>query len=59
MIGYFKIFVFIIFAIALLSRTTYGKPLQNNNGPIEPVGVRDAVAPEEPNQDEGISQQVT
>ena len=58
MIGYHKIFVFIIFAIALLSRTTYGKPLQNNNGPIEPI-TRDAVVPEEPNQDEGISQPVT
>ena len=62
MIGYLKIFIFIIFAIALLSRTTYGKPLRNNKGSYhdknEPIGIRGAEAPEEPNQDEGILQQV-
>ena len=54
MIGYLKISVFIIFAITFLSRTTYGKPLRDNK-PAYP----EEDAPEEPDQDEGISQPVT
>ena len=56
MIGYLKISVFVIFAITLLSRTTYGRYWRyGDNKPSYP----EEDAPEEPNQDEGISQPVT
>ena len=62
MIGYLKIFVFVIFAITLLSKTTYSKPMRNakrSYHDVDPIGTRSAEGPEEPIQDEGISQQVT
>ena len=52
----------IIFAIMLLSKTTYSKPLRNTKRSypdVDAIGTGSAEAPEEPIQDEGLSQQVT